>query len=218
MAGRRRVALGRYNDEFNLSKGAILQEVAYLSYPAAKGIGGMTSAVDALNQRFETLKGKAESVLSGSLTLDGINVDAMGQDRTPSTRMRVGWRRLRMRGLRGRTGLASLRLRCPTLPRCCRSPVTRAAAAQLLADFQDGLVPQLLDPEAAKEKVRRMLLGDQNMAAMAQQIAQELSKKWAYRCSRRNRQRARRWALSKDGEAGTSVLDGTMKAIALWMA
>jgi hypothetical protein len=51
----------------------------------------------------------------------------------------------------------------------------KGAAAQALLDFQDGLNPDLLDKEAAKDRVRRMLLGEANMAALAQEIAAELS-------------------------------------------
>jgi hypothetical protein len=51
----------------------------------------------------------------------------------------------------------------------------RAAAARLLLDFQDGLRPDLLDKEKAKELVRRAILGDQNSAALASEIATELS-------------------------------------------
>lgn len=205
-----RVALGRYNDEFNLSKGgAILQEVAYLSYPAAKGIGGMTSAVDALNQRFETLKGKAESVLSGSLTLDGINVDAMGArpDAINENARRLA--AIANEGLAGQDWFGEFAFEVPDIAKMLQeSGDPRAAAAQLLADFQDGLVPQLLDPEAAKEKVRRMLLGDQNMAAMAQQIAQELSQEMGISLQQAQQATGTALGLSKDGEAGTSVLDG----------
>lgn len=51
----------------------------------------------------------------------------------------------------------------------------RAQAATLLQNFQDGLMPELLDKEQAKERVRRMLIGEQRMADLAQEIAAELS-------------------------------------------
>lgn len=51
----------------------------------------------------------------------------------------------------------------------------RAQAAQLLQNFQDGLMPEFLDKEQAKERVKRMLIGEQRMADLAQEIAQELS-------------------------------------------
>ena len=51
----------------------------------------------------------------------------------------------------------------------------KTAAALALRDFQDGLNTQLLDKEKAKERVRRMLLGDQRLSDLAGEIAQELS-------------------------------------------
>jgi len=48
-------------------------------------------------------------------------------------------------------------------------------AATLLQQFEQGLRPELIDKELAKERVRIMLLGDQNMAELAREIATELS-------------------------------------------
>ncbi|MCB9122808.1 MAG: hypothetical protein H6640_24015 [Caldilineaceae bacterium] len=51
----------------------------------------------------------------------------------------------------------------------------RAAAARMLQDFQAGLRPELLDKEQIKDRVRKMILGDQSSADLANEIAQELS-------------------------------------------
>lgn len=51
----------------------------------------------------------------------------------------------------------------------------KQTAARILRDFEDGLVPQLLDKETAKERVRRALIGEQNMADLAREVAAELS-------------------------------------------
>lgn len=48
-------------------------------------------------------------------------------------------------------------------------------AANLLRNFQDGLVPELIDKETAKDRVRRALIGEQNMQELAREIAEELS-------------------------------------------
>lgn len=50
----------------------------------------------------------------------------------------------------------------------------QAAAAQLLQQFQQGMLPQLIDKEALKQQIKDQLAGDANMAAYAQQIMQEL--------------------------------------------
>lgn len=51
----------------------------------------------------------------------------------------------------------------------------QAAAAGMLQQFQDGLLPGLIDKEAVKEKVKRAILGDANMSALAQEITAELA-------------------------------------------
>ena len=49
------------------------------------------------------------------------------------------------------------------------------AAAKILKDFQDGLRPELLDKERAKELVKRALIGDANTKQLIDEIAGELA-------------------------------------------
>lgn len=51
----------------------------------------------------------------------------------------------------------------------------QGAAQSIMADFQAGLRPDLIDKDAVKDRVRAMLVGDSSMAALAQEIAAELS-------------------------------------------
>ena len=51
----------------------------------------------------------------------------------------------------------------------------KAQAANMLKNFQDGLTPELIDKETAKERVRRMLIGEAKMEELATEIAKELS-------------------------------------------
>lgn len=51
-------------------------------------------------------------------------------------------------------------------------------AARLLKNFQDGLVPELIDKETAKERVRTALIGEQNLSELANEIAQELAEEF----------------------------------------
>jgi hypothetical protein len=54
----------------------------------------------------------------------------------------------------------------------------KTEAAKVLRDFQDGLVPALIDRDAAKERVRRMLIGEAKLAELAQEIAGELAQEF----------------------------------------
>lgn len=51
----------------------------------------------------------------------------------------------------------------------------RATAARMLKDFQDGLEPELIDKEKAKERVRKMLLGEAKMSELVKEITDELA-------------------------------------------
>lgn len=79
------------------------------------------------------------------------------------------------------------------------------AAARILRDFQDGLNPELIDKAAAKERIKRMLLGEATMAEIAQEIAQELSQEMGGQFSAADIQRAAAQALgvqSAEGDNG----------------
>lgn len=92
----------------------------------------------------------------------------------------------------------------------------KAAAARALADFQDGLHPELLDKEAAKERVKRMLLGEANLAEMAKEIATELATEMGGQFSMSEIEAAAGQALGVKGgqgpgggeNLGQGVLDG----------
>ena len=46
-------------------------------------------------------------------------------------------------------------------------------AAKVLLDFQDGLHPELIDKDAVKKRLRRMLVGEANIKQLANEISQE---------------------------------------------
>lgn len=51
----------------------------------------------------------------------------------------------------------------------------KGAAANILKDFQDGLRPELLDKDRAKELVKRAIVGEQNIKALSAEISAELA-------------------------------------------
>jgi hypothetical protein len=50
----------------------------------------------------------------------------------------------------------------------------KAGAAQMLSEFEAGLRPELINQDLVKERVKAMIVGDANMAALAQEITAEL--------------------------------------------
>lgn len=173
-----REEFGRWNADLGqgAKAGAVLQQVAYMSYPAAQGIGSISSAMQSLNQQFETLKAKSQGVLSGALSLDGITIPTgPRQDAINENARRLA--AIANQGLMGQSWWDEFANEVPDIAKMLtESGDPKAAAQQLMRDFQDGLMPQLLDKDMAKERVRRMILGDQTMATMANDIAQELSR------------------------------------------
>ena len=55
----------------------------------------------------------------------------------------------------------------------------KAGAAAMLQDFEAGLRPELINQDMVKERVKAMLVGDANMAALAQEITAELQAEMA---------------------------------------
>lgn len=92
----------------------------------------------------------------------------------------------------------------------------KTVAAQALRDFEDGLRPELLDKERAKERVRRMLTGEQNLAALGEEIARELAGEFGTTAGPQFRQQVNRaLGVGTDGAAvpvqvDTAGLAGTL--------
>lgn len=135
-----------------------------------------TRTVPAIDKEFEKLKGTVGSVLSGALNPDiGVNpadflprADAINEDA----------RRLGDVVVKGFDSpwASYLSERFPELfGEAFKGADIKEQAARALQDFQDGLVPQLINADQAKERVRRMIIGEQRMEELAAQIAGELS-------------------------------------------
>ena len=136
-----------------------------------------TSAVDAVAQKFDELKGKVAGVLSGALNLDvGVNLDDLlpRQDAVNENARRLA--DIAVNGFKDQSWLEEFKREAPDIAKALQEAADpKTAAALLLRDFQDGLVPQLIDKQTAKDKVRRMIMGEASMAQLATEIAQELS-------------------------------------------
>ena len=141
---------------------------------ATRAIG---SAAQRVNQEFESLRGSVAGVLQGALNVD-VGVDVADflprEDAVNEQARRLA--DIMVNGLTGQDWLGAFAEGAPDIyAALTESGDPKAAAARLLADFQDGLVPELIDKDKAKDLVRRMLTGEQNMAQLAQEIAGELS-------------------------------------------
>lgn len=142
-------------------------------------VGSQT--VPKLSAEFSNLKSTVESVLSGSLDT-GVGFSA--EDILPrEDAINENARRLAdiaKNGLTGQDWMSEFAQEAPQefaaiMRAVAEGGDAKQAAALILRDFEDGLRTSLIDKEAAKERVKRMIMGEQSMAALATEIAQELA-------------------------------------------
>ena len=135
------------------------------------------SAVSQVNEEYNKLVSTVSGVLSGALNVD---VGVKASDFLPrEDDINENARRLAdimVNGLTGQDWMSQFKASVPDLYQALtESGDPKTAAATMLREFEQGLRPELIDKEAAKERVRSMLIGDANMAELAQEIAQELA-------------------------------------------
>jgi BMFP domain-containing protein YqiC len=123
------------------------------------------------------LQSKVSGALSGALNLD---VGVKPEDFLPrEDAINENARRLAdimVNGFKDQSWLEEFKTEVPDVfAALAESGNPQQAAAQMLKNFQDGLLPGLIDKEAVKEKVKRAIIGDANMAALAQEITAELA-------------------------------------------
>jgi hypothetical protein len=140
-----------------------------------------TQSVPAISAEFSNLKSTVEGVLSGAFA-ETAGVDLSGilprEDAVAENARRLA--DIAKNGLKGQDWLSEFAATAPgayadLMLKIAAGADAKTAAAQILSDFNAGLRTDLIDRETAKEQVRRMILGEANMAALAAEIAQELA-------------------------------------------
>jgi len=140
-------------------------------------ISTMGGGVSQVSSGFDDLRSKVDSIISGATTLD-VGLDP-GNFLPREDAINENARRLAaiMRdGIGNQDWLEEFKTEVPALwEELSTSGDPQAAAARMLQEFQQGLRPELLDKEMIKQRVRAMLLGEENTSTLAQEIAAELS-------------------------------------------
>ena len=134
-------------------------------------VGGGGSSIDS---ELNSLTGRIKSVLSGALR-SGIDVSALlpREDAIEEPARRLA--DIAVRGFES-PWTEYIKTTFPEIwEQLQSSGDPKGAAASILRDFEAGLRPELLDKNRAKEMVKRALIGDANMSALASEIAAELS-------------------------------------------
>jgi hypothetical protein len=149
---------------------------------AEKQNGRVASSVAQVSKEYSALESAVSGVLAGALD-PGVGVDpqkileGMGFPREDAINENA--RRLAdiaVNGLKDQDWLGEFGNEVPDIWRMIRTAQNpQEEAARLLQDFQDGLLTSPIDKQKAKEIVKRQIMGDQNMAALANEIATELA-------------------------------------------
>lgn len=173
--------LARLDDTLTGTFDSIQEADAAAKRFAAQGLTDAKNAANAAQQAFDSLQSKVAGVLSGSLD-SGVNLDELLPRRDS---VEEDARRLADVAVNGFNSpwLDYFKDKFPALFQQYLAGATsesgiKTQAANLLRDFQDGLRPELLDKDTAKERVRRMLIGEQKLSDLAKEIATELSEEF----------------------------------------
>jgi len=167
-------AQGYTTDQIRL----ILQSNVAETQKWAGSLDAVASKTSTINQEFEDLKGKVGGVLNDALNVDtgDASIDKLlpREDAVNENARRLA--AIMNEGLANQPWLEEFRREVPgVFAEIAAAPDARVAAAKIMQDFQAGMRPELIDKDAAKAKVKAMILGEQNMAALAQEIAAELA-------------------------------------------
>lgn len=142
----------------------------------------LSDAEQQANQAFDNIAGLVSGVLSGALnTGTGVDpnevLESLGLPREDA--INESARRLAdiaKNGLKGQDWLGDFASDVPDIWQMIRTAQNpQEEAAYLLRDFQDGLLTAAIDKDKAKAIVKRQIMGDANMAELAQEIAAEIA-------------------------------------------
>lgn len=147
---------------------------------AASYGGALSTAASDAASEFDDLKSKVSGILSSAFSdTAGVNADDLlpRADSVAENARRLA--DIAVNGLKGQDWLGEFQSAVPDIFQIIsESGDPKAAAAGVLKDFQDGLVPDLIDKDRAKDLVRRMILGEQSANALAAEIAAELAQEF----------------------------------------
>ncbi len=143
--------------------------------------GAAKGGMSAMEKKFNDIKSAAQSVVDSALSdIGGVDLSKIlpRQDAPNENARRLG--AIANEGLINQPWLDEFKAEAPgawadLMLKVAEGTDVKTAAAQILKDFQDGLRPDLIDKGAAKERIKAIILGQQNAAALAEEIATELA-------------------------------------------
>jgi hypothetical protein len=142
----------------------------------ASGLDKVASGVDPIKQAFDDLKSKVSSMLSGALSPDVSIPEGLvpREDDINENARRVA--AIANEGIGDQSWMEEFKNEAPGIfDEIVNAANPQAAAARIFTEFQAGLRPELIDKDLVKQRIKDAILGEQEMSALATEIAQELS-------------------------------------------
>lgn len=135
------------------------------------------SSVKSSNNEFNSLKSKVDSIIGSAIgPVAGVDANDLlpREDAINENARRLA--DIAVNGLKGQDWLDEFKNEVPEIwKQIEESGDPKGTAAKILKDFQDGLAPELLDKDRAKELVKRALLGEEKTKTLVDEIAGELA-------------------------------------------
>lgn len=124
---------------------------------------------------FNDMRGRVQSMLSGALSPDGITIpEGPRSDDINENARRLA--AIANEGLGDQSWMEEFKAEVPGIfEEIVSAADPKAAAAKIFTEFQAGLRPELIDKTLVKERIKAMITGEQEMSALATEIAQELA-------------------------------------------
>jgi hypothetical protein len=142
-----------------------------------KEVQSTATSVAGVNQEYSRLQSTISGIISSAIgPVAGVNAEDFlpRPDAVNENARRLA--DIMVNGFKGQDWMDEFAREVPDIYQALvESGDPQGAAAQLLKDFQDGLVPSLIDKDRAKELARRAILGDRNAKQLADEIASELA-------------------------------------------
>lgn len=209
---------GRTSEEIAFKEQEYLQNTADKVGGLVTDIEKMTAAqtahgtaVDATAQAYDDLKSKVAGVISDSMNLGDIKWPGSDGGRGSGDAVNENARRMAAianEGLTGQPWLEEMKAEAPAayadlMIRIARGMNAQQAAQSIMQEFQAGLRPELLDKGMIKDRVKAMILGEQNASALATEIATELAAEMGVSMPQALAMTKSAMGVSTTGSAGT---------------
>lgn len=166
----------REQEFLGLTTDALRDQISAMNDLGGAAGRAASGGVSALDAAFGSLRSRVESMLSGSLSPDVSIPEGLiprADDINENARRLAA---IANEGIGDQSWMEEFKAEVPGIfDEIVNAANPQAAAARIFTEFQAGLRPELIDRSLVKERIKAMITGEQEMSALASEIAQELA-------------------------------------------